>query len=72
MQELLSERSSLPAEEIMAAIRSLVNRGLFAAGRLDEGQGTTGHLVSIWLTGEGRSSAVRLKPEIDPRGSSRD
>ncbi|MHC5062823.1 MAG: hypothetical protein ACYTG5_02480, partial [Planctomycetota bacterium] len=52
VQDLLAERESVPDEQLLGAIRRLVNLGLFAAGRLDEEQGSTGHLVSIWLTGE--------------------
>ena len=72
VQDLLEERSSQAADDVLGAIRRLVNLGLFAAGRLDESKGATGHLVSIWLTGEGRSKAISIKPEIDPRASSRD
>ena len=72
VQDLLAERDALGKDAVLAAIRQLVNLGLFAAGRLDESQEATGHLVSIWLTGEGRSSAISLEPEIDPRASKRE
>ena len=72
VRDLLEERSSQAADEVLGCIRRLVNMGLFAPGRLDESQGSTGHLASIWLTGQGRIKAISLEPDIDPRTSSRD